>query len=134
MEKSELENLGFDQNTWEFDETTSEQISKVFNSDFSVLGTVQNGKLGVENLGKLILRGFRVFRELRVFDLALSELSFFCVGRINDNSKLWLFSKVWFFSQIWTFVSYLFPHRMSSGFWKLIPCAFKKIPTYRFLV
>ena len=40
------------------------------NSDFSVLGMVQNGKLGVENLGKLILRGFRVFRELRVFDLA----------------------------------------------------------------
>ena len=31
------------------------------NSDFSVLGMVQNGKLGVENLGKLILRGFRVF-------------------------------------------------------------------------
>ena len=60
----------FDQSTSEFDETTSEQISEVFNSDFSVLGTVQNGKLGVENLGKLILRGFRVFRELQVFDLA----------------------------------------------------------------
>ena len=41
--------------------------SEVFNSDFSVLSVVQNGKLGVENLGKLILR---VFRELRVFDLA----------------------------------------------------------------
>ena len=40
------------------------------NSDFSVLGMVENGKLGVENLGNLILRGFRVFRELRVFDLA----------------------------------------------------------------
>ena len=53
----------FDQSTSEFDETTSEQISEVFNSDFSVLGIVQNGKLGVENLGKLILRGFRVFRE-----------------------------------------------------------------------
>ena len=60
----------FDQSTSEFDETTSAQISEVFNSDFSVLGIVQNGKLGVENLGKLILRGFRVFRELRVFDLA----------------------------------------------------------------
>ena len=60
----------FDQSTSEFDETTSEQISEVFNSDFSVLGIVQNGKLGAENLGKLILRGFRVFRELRVFDLA----------------------------------------------------------------
>ena len=45
----------FDQSTSEFDETTSEQISEVFNSDFSVLGIVQNGKLGVENLGKLIL-------------------------------------------------------------------------------
>ena len=44
--------------------------SEVFISEFSVLGIVQNGKLGVENLGKLILRGFRVFRELRVFDLA----------------------------------------------------------------
>ena len=56
----------FDQSTSgsEFDETTSEQISEVFNSDFSVLGMVQNGKLGAENLGKLILRGFRVFREL----------------------------------------------------------------------
>ena len=62
----------FDQSTSgsEFDETTSEQISEVFNSDFSVLGMVRNGKLGVENLGKLILRGFRVFRELRVFNLA----------------------------------------------------------------
>ena len=64
----------FDQSTSEFDETTSEQISEVFNSKFSVLGIVQNGKLRVENLGKLILRGFRVFRELRVFDLALKEV------------------------------------------------------------
>ena len=47
--------------------------SEVFISEFSVLGIVQNGKLGVENLGKLILRGFRVFRELRVFDLALTS-------------------------------------------------------------
>ena len=62
----------FDQSTSEFDETTSEQISEVFNSDFSVLGIVQNGKLGVENLGKLILRGFR---ELRVFDLAVVRSS-----------------------------------------------------------
>ena len=29
--------------------------SEVFNSEFSVLGIEQNGKLGVENLGKLIL-------------------------------------------------------------------------------
>ena len=74
MEKSELENSEeFDQSTSEFDETTSEQISEVFNSDFLVLGIVQNGKLGVEHLGKLILRAFRVFRELRVFDLAQSK-------------------------------------------------------------
>ena len=69
MEKSELENLGFDQSTSEFDETTSEQISEVFNSDFSVLGIVQNGKLGVENLGKLIPEVSK-FSENRVFDLA----------------------------------------------------------------
>ena len=41
--------------------------SEVFDSEFSVLGMEQNGKLRVENLGKLILR---VFRELRVFNLA----------------------------------------------------------------
>ena len=44
--------------------------SEVFNSEFSVLGTEQNEKLGVEDLRKLIVRGFLVFRELRVFDLA----------------------------------------------------------------
>ena len=32
--------------------------SEVFNSEFSVLGTVQNEKPEVENLRKLILRGF----------------------------------------------------------------------------
>ena len=53
----------FDQSTSEFDETTSDQISEVFNSDFSVLGIVQNGKLGVENLEKLILRGFSEFSK-----------------------------------------------------------------------
>ena len=69
MEKSEYcwKTSEFDQSTSEFDETISEQIFEVFNSDFSVLGIVQKGKLGVENLGKLILR---VFRELRVSDLA----------------------------------------------------------------
>ena len=72
MESRSWKTSEFDQSTSgsEFDETTSEQISEVFNSDLSVLGMIQNGKLGVENLGKLILRGFRVFRELRVFDLA----------------------------------------------------------------
>ena len=44
--------------------------SEVFNSEFSVLGIVQNGKPGVKILGKLTLQGFSVFRELRVFDLA----------------------------------------------------------------
>ena len=47
-----------------------------FNSEFFVLGIVQNGKLEVENLGKLILQGFRVFRELRVFDLAVTQVTF----------------------------------------------------------
>ena len=46
--------------TSEFDQSTSEQISEVFNSDSLVLGMVQNGKLGVENLRKLILQGFQV--------------------------------------------------------------------------
>ena len=63
MESSELEKLG----VWL---KGLKQHSEAFISEFSVLGIVQNGKLGVENLGKLILRGFRVFRELRVFDLA----------------------------------------------------------------
>ena len=71
MENSELENLGADsdQSTSEFDQNVSEKISEVFISEFSVLGTVQNGNLGVEKPGKNILRGFRDFRELRVFDL-----------------------------------------------------------------
>ena len=43
----------FDQSTSEFDETASEQISKVFS-----FGIVENGKLGVESLRKLILQGF----------------------------------------------------------------------------
>ena len=66
----------------------SEQISEVFNSDFSVLGIVQNGKLGVENLGKLILRGFRVFRELRVFDLSND------FGKIPRGRKLGVLGKL----------------------------------------
>ena len=80
----------FDQSTSEFDETTSEQISEVFISEFSVLGIVQNGKLGVENLGKLILRGFRVFRELRVFDLALKNLLFsnHCLSRLVQSISM----------------------------------------------
>ena len=44
-----------------------------FQPEFSVLGIVPNGKLGVKNLGKLILRGFPSFRELRVFHLALTH-------------------------------------------------------------
>ena len=60
MENSELEKLG----VWK---KGLKQHSKVFNSEFSILGIMQNGKLRVESLRKLILRGFR---ELRVFDLA----------------------------------------------------------------
>ena len=53
-----------DQSTSEFDQNASEKNSEVFIFEFSVWGTVQNGKLGVEKPGKNILRGFRVFREL----------------------------------------------------------------------
>ena len=64
MENSELETAEFDQSTSELDQNVSEKIS-----EFSVLGTVQNGKLGVEKPGKNILRDFQ---ELRVFDLTES--------------------------------------------------------------
>ena len=43
--------------------------SGVFISEFLVMVIVQNVKLGVEKSRKFILRGFRVFRELRVLDL-----------------------------------------------------------------
>ena len=63
--------LESDQSTSEFDQHASEKKSEVFISEFSVLGRVQNGKLGVEKPWKNILRGFRVFRELPVFDLTI---------------------------------------------------------------
>ena len=48
MENSELENLEFEQSTSQFDQNASEKNSEVFISEFSVLSTVQNGKLGEE--------------------------------------------------------------------------------------
>ena len=50
MENSELETTEFDQSTSELDQNVSEKIS-----EFSVLGKVQNGKLGVEKPGENIL-------------------------------------------------------------------------------
>ena len=47
MENSELENP-------EFNQSTSEKISEVFISEFSVLGIVQNGNLGGENPRKTV--------------------------------------------------------------------------------
>ena len=54
MENSELENPEFNQSTSEFVENTSEKISEVFISEFSVLGIVQNGKLGGEKPRKTV--------------------------------------------------------------------------------
>ena len=54
----------FDQSTLEFNQNASEKISEVFISEFSVLGMVQNRKLGGKKPRRNILRGFRVFREL----------------------------------------------------------------------
>ena len=46
----------------QFDQNTSEKISDVFISEFSVLAMVQNGNLGGENLGKYSLRFPRFLR------------------------------------------------------------------------
>ena len=73
MENSELKTSKFDQCTSEFDQNASEKISEVFVFQFSVLGTVQNGKLGVEKSRENVLRGFRDFR---VFDLTGFEQPF----------------------------------------------------------
>ena len=51
----------FDQRTSEFNQNASEKISKVFISEFSVLGTVQMENLE-EKTSENILRGFRDFR------------------------------------------------------------------------
>ena len=56
------------QSTSEFDQNASEKNSEVFISEFSLLGMVQNGKLGVEKPRKNILR---VSRELPVLDLTV---------------------------------------------------------------
>ena len=58
IENLELENLGVNQSTSRFDQNASENNSEVFISEFSVLGIVQNGKLGVENLRKTLSKVF----------------------------------------------------------------------------
>ena len=68
--------------------------SYVFNSEFSVLCIVPNGKCGVKNLGKLLLQGFQVLwfdescRELKNQNFKLLKL--FCETRNSyfyDNFK-----------------------------------------------
>ena len=49
--------------------------SEVFNSEFSVLGIEQNGKLGVENLGDLAKLGWRT-DEVSKFNLTLNMTLF----------------------------------------------------------
>ena len=51
------------------------------NSEFLVLGAVENGKLEVERSRKYISRGFRVFREVQVFDLSMTNLVVYDFGR-----------------------------------------------------
>ena len=61
MKNSELENLGSLIKVLIVSSKCFREKSEGFISEFSVLGTVQNGKLGVEKPRKDILRGFRVF-------------------------------------------------------------------------
>ena len=72
MEKSELENIGFDQSTSEFDQNASEKIS-----EFSVLGIVHNGKLGGENLRKI----FSEISENSKFSTSIRQEA--CYGALN---------------------------------------------------
>ena len=56
----------------EFSETSENQFSEVFNSEFSILHYTQNGKLGDENLG-VLFQAFlpnSEFFQLRVFHFA----------------------------------------------------------------
>ena len=66
----------FDQNTSEFHQNAPEN-----NSKFLVLGVVENEKLEVEKPRKYILLGFRVFRELQVVDLTVTNLVVYDFGR-----------------------------------------------------
>ena len=53
METRSWKTSEFDQSTSEFDQNASEKISKIYISEFLVLGMVQNGKLGGKNLAKI---------------------------------------------------------------------------------
>ena len=77
--KGEVENSEFSENS----ETSENQFSEVFNSEFSILHYTQNGKLGVENLGVL----FQAFlpNMLRVFPTPSFP---FCTIPKTENSEM----------------------------------------------
>ena len=78
MQKGEVENSEFSENS----ETSENQFSEVFNSEFSILHYTQNGKLGVENLGDLLL----VSSNLRYF--GQRGFSDFSILHYTQNGKL----------------------------------------------
>ena len=77
--KDEVENS-------EFSETSENQFSEVFNSEFSILHCTQNGKLGDENLGVL----FQAFLPNSEFSI----LHYTQNGKLGDEN-LGVFSKVY---------------------------------------
>ena len=81
----EVENSEFSENS----ETSENQFSEVFNSEFSILHYAQNGKLGDENLG-VLFQAFlpnSKFFQLRVFHFALYQNGKLGVGNLNRTAR-----------------------------------------------